>query len=148
MYAWAQMHSPPSAGLDHYTHRHTYMQIYVYMYMFIHLCLFIFNQRQSNSRASIAPSNLPAYQECPCPWYSPWKFFLATRVYKYCAYDCISKGTKHVIYIHVYITTYHTCTQIHIYTCKYLHTHTFIHTYKHTYTHTQEHTHTHMHTYT
>ena len=156
MYAWAQMHSPPSAGLDHYTHRHTYMQIYVYMYMFIHLCLFIFNQRQSDSRARIAPSNLPADQECPCPWYSPWQFFLPTRVYKYCAYDCISKGTKDVIYIHVYITTYHTCTQIHIHTCEYLHTHknilirtcilihndayTILHTYtykcKHEYIHT------------
>ena len=114
------------------------------MYMYIHLCLFIFNQRQSNSRARIAPSNLPADQECPCPWYSPWQFFLPTRVYKYCAYDCISKGTKDVIYIHVYITTYHTCTQIHIYTCEYLHTHKniLIRTYVYIMMHTQSFIHT------
>ena len=60
-----------------------YIHIYIYTYIYIHIYIYIYIYVHSYTiKGNIATSDLPADQEYPCPWPSPWQFFHSINVYK------------------------------------------------------------------
>ena len=96
-----------------YIHAHTCIHIYIYIYV-----------HSYTIKGNIATSDLPADQEYPFPWQSPWQFFHPTNVYKGSTNDCIRKREKDVIYIHIIRNNTYTCKHLHTPTPT--HAHTFV----------------------